>query len=173
MRLDERIFLLKTIQSLRRKNLTYNEILKELEFRRILPENWDASKIRKFVSRYKNLVIKERPQINPNIEIFEFIKPMIKNIEITDQDKFELYFKGLTNFGKSQFFDWLSVPYLHKDIHISDVCNSITKDFEKLGLLNEVTIRMYMPNKFKNPDMQTRKLGKTFQVTGRKQKGAI
>lgn len=174
MRFNERVFLIKTIKELRRRGMSYMQILIELKKMRILPDKWNKEKkVRQYFSKYKNLVVKEEPQINPNIEIFDFIKPVIKNMEISDKTRFDIYFKQLSVMAKTQFFDWLAVPYMQKGTPMMEICTVMSNDFRKIGLLNKVTITKYIPNKFKNLEMQAHKLGKHVKKSGSNHKGAV
>ena len=174
MRFNERVFLIKTIKELRRRGMSYMQILIELKKMRILPDKWHKEKkVRQYFSKYKDLVAIGEPQINPSIEIFDFIKPVIKNMEISDKTRFDIYFKQLSGMGKTQFFDWLAVPYIQKGTPMMEICTVMSNDFRKIGLLNKVTITKYIPNKFKNLEKQAHKLGKHIKKSGSNHKGAI
>lgn len=158
----DKIELLITIRTLRAKSVSWETVFKDLKLKKKIPERWNkAEQIRKFYSRCKNLLDEYEQNLETEFDVYEFIRPILKDIEITEREKFNIHWTRLTDKGKTEFLDWLAYAYMKKGIPMAEVCSKMVEDFKKIQLLDATRIRDYISNKYKNLDYQKRKLGKT------------
>lgn len=151
-----------------------NKFMLRLQSSGVLPKNWKTKNyLQNYFEKGKNTKGKLKIEITNDIEILDLVKPLIKNLQIGEKEKFIIYWRNLSKSQRSEFFDWVAVPFIHSGIPLYEICNTLVKKFSELGLIDENTVRSCISSKFKNSAMSERKLGKTFESSGRNPKGAI
>jgi len=69
--------------------------------------------------------------------------------------------------SKVNFVNSIAEKFMYKGTPAHDICSKIVKGFNEIGWLNENTVREFCPDQFKDREMASRKLGKTFHKMGK------
>ncbi len=149
---------------------TYRQTYEAMKKDGVLPKSWGSiNSISKFLQRMPSNVEEKRIENY----LMEILNIFIRSIKVTEKDKFHIFFSNINEIRRHEFMDWLGNAILWSGVPKDKVSEVLSKKFEQMGFMSAVEVRRYMPDNFKNKDMQKRKLGKTFEYTGKKTKGAI
>lgn len=168
---DYKNYLFQTIWNYRHPNglvdekpKSWREVFNAMKKDGVLPKKWyTPDAVRHFIERDPENVKLESHNEYLNQMLFMFTS----KITVTNKDKFNMFFRNLPEDSRKNFMDWLAQGMMWNGIPVSNVCKVITKQLEVLGYMSGTDVRRYMPDKYKDADKQARKLGKTFEASGR------
>lgn len=140
--------------------------------------------LRKYVAdEFKNTQTQERrystrkkPKSNIiNSEVnsarHELIQKVLKELGVNSRGEFKvLWFDMHDKKEREEFIRKICHKLLNKGIAVTSICSLISNGLAEMGWLNENSLRFYCPNEFKDQEHAERKIGKTFEVSGRKRK---
>jgi len=103
----------------------------------------------------------------------QIINLELKEMEIHNRLEFQDQWIQFDAEKKTDLFEILANRLMKEGVAVMEISKTISHVLRSLGYLSDYNVRKYIPNRFKNIDMQRRKLGKTFEKSGRKKKGAM